>query len=274
MGFTLQSVYERALARWPSILWPFEAFSRHCGERIATHPVDHFLGSAAGHRDDGAWNVIHSEIGPTTCAILRRKPTADMEPDELWSESVARLIDDVRGSRILPNGRPMAKIVEYEGHIPIEAYFVTVATHIAITRNRKKKASLGLSEVPGEGEQVAPPGRERDPATEIERHELLERLIRDITDTFDAMTPAERLVIQLIYIQNMPKGLAGTVAGFAAYKVSRILDQFRAEVERRCAIYAGLIDSDVMRSAAFRLNQSIASQFNGPKASESVVPRR
>ena len=150
MEFVIEKAYKNAIARWAKILWPKELFARHvdCVRSNDVKPVhleDLYLAGAAGSRIDPAWEVIDAELSGRIMNSLSNMPLADMTPQDAWSETLAKVIDDDTEKDPLPDGRRPAKIIRYRGLVKLINYLIVISKRIAIQRNRKKKPDYFLS---------------------------------------------------------------------------------------------------------------------------------
>src|SRR5437660_5672012 len=151
----VDEAYGQATSRWPGVAFGRPEYAAHVGDPPPPYAVDMYLAGAAGYRVDEAWRVIERELGPSTRGILRRQPTADLSVEELWNETLVRLMDEDAQRPPLPaGGRRPAKIVRYRGLVALLNYLTVVARRTAISRKR------GMREVSGSA-----PGDSDDPGT-------------------------------------------------------------------------------------------------------------
>ena len=64
----VDALYDQATRRWPTVPWPRQGYAAHLGPDRPAHPIDLYVGGAAGHRIDQAWQVIDEDFGPIPAA--------------------------------------------------------------------------------------------------------------------------------------------------------------------------------------------------------------
>lgn len=226
-GSLIEAWFEAARRRWPSVLWPIDRFQRHVGSEEPRHPEDLYLGGAASEREDAAWATIHRDMRPVVVRRLSRVADAGMGPEDLWSETVARLMTDASDAVPLPDGRRPARIRHYRGDSAISTFMTVVARRIAVDRFRKDR-------LPMEGSMQTIEESQDPRSVQIgPRPDEVRELARRFAEAFTSLAPRQQALLSLVYGQAMPKGQAGQVLGLPAYTVSRELSDAIARLRDR-----------------------------------------
>lgn len=253
MSGSREQLARRVSSRWPTIAWPVSAFLAHLADDPSAPPhlEDLYLAGAAGHRVDAAWTVIETDFGPDTRRVLQRQPRADATAEDLWGDTIARLIDDDADRPPLDDGRQPAKITRYRGRIKLLNYLVLVARRIAIQRQRKHKPQLTLSgsqntDLSGNDPDAPPanslpnPGAE-DPAKAAANHESASRLRETLARALDELTDEQRFLLSSIYRHGIAQKQAGAMLGWSPFKANR---QVKAAINTLRDSLADLDDLD------------------------------
>ncbi|MBU6210507.1 MAG: sigma-70 family RNA polymerase sigma factor [Planctomycetes bacterium] len=209
--------FEAARRRWPSIRWPLERYRGHVGPDEPRHPIDLFLGGAASDRYDEAWSTIHLDLREPVVRRLARLPADGMGAEDLWSETMARLMSDANDASPLPDGRRPARIRQYRGNSAMTTFIAVVAKRIAIDRFRRARMPLegSMQIIEQSPDPRAPEPTPRD-------DEVRDFALR-FSEAFTSLPPRQQALLSLVYGHGMPKGEAGRVLGLPAYTVSREL---------------------------------------------------
>jgi RNA polymerase sigma-70 factor (ECF subfamily) len=239
--FVIEKAYKRAISRWTKILWPKESFARHVDSVRSkdVEPVymeDLYLAGAAGFRVDPAWEVIDAELSGRLKNSLSHMPLADMTPDDVWSETLARVIDEDAEKDPLPDGRRPARIIRYRGLVKLLNYLIVISKRIAITRNRKKKPDYFLSAM--EGFDKAAPNPADSPEKRLITNDTMKLIFDQLSDAYKNLTTEQRFLIMMVYRKGMRQKQAGKMIGFSESKTTRhikkaitIIKQSFAETE-------------------------------------------
>jgi RNA polymerase sigma factor (sigma-70 family) len=231
------NVYQLCLQTYPTVCWDEQAFLAHLARRDVPHTADLYLGGAAGHRIDAAWEVIEKEKSTYVRRSIQKFAKADFTVEELWSETRTRLAEALDDLPLLPDGRRCARILKYGGETKIEAYCVTVAVRVAIARQRRKKPQvLDFTARPADGgPSIQFASTSQTPADSAEKREEQEAVLNAVLSVFPTLTPRERLVIKLMWIGGMNQKQAAEYMNDNSpdgkpvkdYTVTRLLDSVR-----------------------------------------------
>jgi len=224
--FVIEKAYKNAIARWAKILWPKELFARHVdGVRSndvkPVHLEDLYLAGAAGFRIDPAWEVIDAELSGRIMNSLSHMPLADMTPQDAWSETIAKVIDDDTEKDPLPDGRRPAKIIRYKGLVKLLNYLIVISKRIAIQRNRKKKPDYFLSAL--EGFDRAAPESADSPQQRLVTKDTMKLVYERLQQAYKSLTTEQRFLIMMVYRKGMRQKQAGKMLGFSESKTTRHL---------------------------------------------------
>jgi len=226
MEFKLEKAYKNAIAKWKSILWPKELFIKHVewirsGGVKPVHLEDLYLAGAAGFRLSSAWEVINSEFSARMIKTLSHMPLADMTPQDAWSETIAKVIDDDTEKDQLTDGRHPAKIVRYQGLVKLLNYLLVISKRIAIQRNRKKKPDYFLSAM--EGFDRSAPESNASPQQSIATKDTVKQVFNGLRDAYKSLTTEQRFLVMMVYRKGMRQKEAGKMIGFSESKTTRHL---------------------------------------------------
>ncbi len=214
---------QQALAKWPGIIWSRAAFLKHLSGENPAHPLDLFLAGAAGHRIDPAWDVIHQEIGPKARSVLERQPTADLSAEELWAETIGRLIAEDNRLSAMADGRKPALIVRYRGMVSLLNYMILIAKRLGIQRKRQMRPTFSLAteerdENPRDVEQAGP-----TPAEETESGEQAGAMVKTLRAAYAKLSAEQQFLIAMVYRKGMRQKDAGALISWSEFKTCRSL---------------------------------------------------
>lgn len=226
MEFVIEKAYNNAITRWAKILWPKELFVKHvdCIRSNDVKPVyleDLYLAGAAGFRIDPAWEVIDKELSGRIMNSLSHMPLADMTPQDAWSETLAKVIDDDAEADLLPNGRRPAKIIRYRGLVKLLNYLIVISKRIAIQRNRKKKPDYFLSAMEGFDRPAAESAG--SPTQSLVTKDTMTLVFERLRDAYKSLSTEQRFLIMMVYRKGMRQKQAGKMLGFSESKTTRHL---------------------------------------------------
>lgn len=230
-GSHIDSWFRSARGRWPRVRWSIERFIRHVGGAEPRHPEDLFLGGAAAEREGEAWVTINHEFRKDVVDRLSRVARAGASPEDLWGDSVAKLISDsdAPDAEPLPDGRKPARIRGYRGDSSLMTFLLVVARNIARDLHRRNRAMSKEGSMPVEELQDHRPPADRPTSEEVMQ------LARRFAEAMLALKPSQRKLLMLVYGQDMPKGRAGARMGMKDYKVSRELADAHEQLRMRLA---------------------------------------
>ena len=229
-----EEAYRQAVARWPGVRWALRAYLAHLRGQWPPHPLDLFLGGAAGHRAEGAWGAIEGELAPQVQRILSRQPLADYTVDDLWSDARTKLMADDPEAPPLAEpagdgtGQQPARIVRYRGLVPLLNYLVLVAKRAAIQRQRQRRPALSLSgggengDGSTDGMQLADE-EAATPDARLHEREAAGRLQQALTAAFARLSAEQQFLITMVYRRGMRQKVAGAMLGWSEFKTSRSL---------------------------------------------------
>ncbi|MCF7955983.1 MAG: hypothetical protein K9M75_09300 [Phycisphaerae bacterium] len=224
--FLIEKAYKNAITKWTKILWPKELFASHvdCVRSNNVNPAyleDLYLAGAAGFRIDPAWEVIEAELSGRIMSSLSHMPLADMTPQDAWSETLAKVIDDDTEKDPLPDGRRPAKIIRYRGLVKLLNYLIVISKRIAIQRNRKKKPDHFLSALDG-FDRPAPESAD-SPVQRLVTKDTMVLVYERLQQAYKSLTTEQRFLIMMVYRKGMRQKQAGKMLGFSESKTTRHL---------------------------------------------------
>jgi len=252
--FVIEKAYKNAISRWAKILWPKELFAKHV-DGVRSHDVkplyleDLYLAGAAGFRIDPAWEVIDSELSPRIMNSLANMPLADMTPQDAWSETLAKVIDDDAEKDPLPDGRRPAKIIRYRGLVKLLNYLLVISKRIAIQRNRKKKPDCFLSAL--DGFDKAAPNTADSPTERLLTKDTMMLVFEKLQQAYKSLSTEQRFLIMMVYRKGMRQKEAGKMIGFSESKTTRHLKKAIGIIKENFASTDGVdLTGDVEKAFA------------------------
>jgi DNA-directed RNA polymerase specialized sigma24 family protein len=146
------------------------------------------------------------------------QPTADFSADELWAETILRLIAEDAAQPVLADGKRPAYIIRYRGLVQLLNYFIVIAKRIAIGRKRRMKPTLSLSA--GSEEETAHdvPEDAPTPAQHAQASQDAIALRQAISAAYSRLSPEQRFLIAMVYRNGMKQKEAGTLLGWSEFK--------------------------------------------------------
>jgi len=254
MEFVIEKAYNNAIARWAKILWPKELFARHV-DGVRSNDIkpvyleDLYLAGAAGYRIDPAWEVIDSELSGRIMSSLSHMPLADMTPQDAWSETLAKVIDDDTEADLLPDGRLPAKIIRYRGLVKLLNYLIVISKRIAIQRNRKKKPDCFLSAI--ENFDRPAPESAQTPAGSLVTKDTMTQIFERLRQAYKSLSTEQRFLIMMVYRKGMRQKEAGKLLGFSESKTTRHLKKAIEIIKQSFAGTDGIeLDGNLERAFA------------------------
>ncbi len=233
----LRQWYARACQRWRQVDWPLQAYAAHVGSERPRFPVDLYLGGAAGDRLGSAWQTLEAELGPDVQRVLLRQATADFAVEDLWAETLTRMMEADPASPPLADGRHRARIHRYRGLVKLVNYLITIARRLAIQRSRRLTVQgplLSVEEVPLADVRAATPDQLHH------EHQMARRLETALTTAFGQLSAERRFLLVMVYAQGMSQKQAGAMLGWSESKSSRQLaaaiDWLRQTVVRQAGV--------------------------------------
>jgi len=247
----ISKAYQQARQHWPEVDWDRQSYEAHVaeGER-PVYPMDLYLAGAAGHRIDAAWITIENEQGPKAKKVLQRQPIADMTVDDLWSETITRLMENDTDRARLANGRLPARIIRYRGLVKLLNYLITIARRFAIQRNRKRRPRLSLS-VSGEDRSQADyqDTASPDPSEAVEQAEIAREMQTALGQAYNQLSAEQQFLIAMVYRQGMKQKKAGALLGWSEFKTCRQLAQAQRSLREGLKDLEGLDWSAALTAA-------------------------
>ena len=231
----IDSSYDDAHKRWPKIGWDREQYAAHVGEDHPKYPIDLYLAGAAGHRLDPAWVIIDADLGPNAQRVLKRLPTADYAIEDLWGDTVIKMMKDDPRSSPLADGRHPAVIIRYRGEVSLLNYLIVVARRVAIQRDRQlrsRPATLSLAQKDDHLDRSRP----RDwadpsspaPDAQLTQQDAIDQIRRVLTEALGQLSDEQRFIIAMVYGRGMKQKQVGALLGWHESKTSR---QLKAAIE-------------------------------------------
>lgn len=213
--------YKSAKLRWPNIDWPFESFVRHvqeCEHKVKTDNVrfleDLFLAGAAGYHNNHAWEIIETEYGSKVMEVLSRKPRAGLSTDDLWHETLLRIMEEDTTSPSIGHNLYPCKIIRYRGSVKLLNYLVIIAIRLNIQCHR--------SQAPDKAHDGTLPSQSIEsvqPANEAE----LDEITRLLKKAYSKLSTEQRFLIRMVYGQEMKTKEAAKLLGISKFKANRHL---------------------------------------------------
>jgi DNA-directed RNA polymerase specialized sigma24 family protein len=219
----MQRAYDEARRLWPDVDWTETAYARHVAVRRPAYPTDLFLAGAAGHRVDAAWRAIQFELGARVVKLLGRLPRADFSPEELWAETLTRVMADDPSAELLDNGRRPAVIHRYRGAIPLVNYLMVVARRLAIERRRRMRPSVSMDDSAARLLTDLVDTRRPSPESAVRQMELETRMRAILLAAFGTLSPERQRLLAMVYRDGLKQNVAGARLGWSEFKTSREL---------------------------------------------------
>jgi DNA-directed RNA polymerase specialized sigma24 family protein len=231
--------HQQARSRWPAVQWDRQLFAKHVGKDSPPYPLDLFLAGAAGYRIDTAWEAIESNFASKTKSVLLRQPMADLSTDELWAETIARLIAEDPQRPPLPDGRRPAYIIRYRGLVQLMNYLIVIGKRVAIGRKRRMRPTLSLSaksedDNPHDVAEDAP-----SPPEKLESSEDAVAMKKAITAAYGELSSEQRFLIAMVYRNGMKQKEAGALLGWSEFKTCRSLAAAMENLRKSIVRWAG-----------------------------------
>lgn len=216
----ISTLYARARDRWSEVEWPMGAYENHVNGERPRHAIDLYLAGAAGWRLDAAWDAVHGELGPQVRRVLMRLPTADMTVDDLWSETILRLVADASEQPQLPCGRHPAKIIRYRGRVKLTNYLIVIGRNAAIAADRRRTVpTVALAVDPPTGARA--PGASATPEQITADREATDAFTQALPGVLEGLSAEQRAMLAMVYRDGMQQKDAGALLGWSSFKASR-----------------------------------------------------
>lgn len=217
--------HHEAARRWPHVNWPLESYSDHVGDESPPHPVDLFLAGAAGHRITTAWEAVEVDYSSQVQRILKKLPLADCTTQDLWADTIARMMEDELKAPLLPSGQPPARIIRYRGLVKLLNYFVVIARRLAIQRKRRMKPTLSLTTQGRDDDRMPlPPDlRSLSPDELLIDRQNIDQMAPAVKAAYALLSPQQQFLIVMVYRQGLKQKEAGSLIGWSEFKTSRQL---------------------------------------------------
>lgn len=215
----LRAWFLAAQRRWPRISWAFDRFSEHVGTDEPRHPEDLFLGGAASERAPQAWQHVELDVRPEVLRRIHRVGRKADSPEDLWQDTVARLMTEDSDAPVLPDGRRPGRIRRYRGVSTLPIFMAVTAKRIALDKLRHAEVGARFKEELAMRDQAA---ADRT-ATGLEDLDQASAFAREFDRAFSSLTPTRQALLGLVFGQGMPKAEAGAMLGLRDYQVSREL---------------------------------------------------
>jgi DNA-directed RNA polymerase specialized sigma24 family protein len=245
----LDRYFAEATKRYPAVRWAREAFARHVGTEPCRHPADLYLGGAAGHRVDAAWETIESQLGPETRRVLGRHALADFSPDELWSDTIGKLIDGADGYSPLPDGRSPAYIIRYRGRVPLLNFLILVARRLAIQRKRRIRPTMSLVRDDEDESTHDLPSGDASPDEAAGDAELARRLEDRLAAAWAQLSPEQQFLLAMTGSGKMQQKEAGDMLGWSPFKANRAVKDAREVLQASLSEFSDTDWTPALRSA-------------------------
>lgn len=179
------------------------------------YPVDFYLGCSAGHRIDPAWGIIYSDIQPSVLNILKRFPDSKVSAEDLWSETIVRLMDDDTTVPPMSNGRCHAVIIRYRGVVKLLNYCVTIARRLAIQNFRKKRPYPIVDEM----WEILSNGIHSNEYAELK--ESASKVLNALCEAVQKLSPEQKFLIIMVYREGHKQKDAGKLIGLSDFTTNR-----------------------------------------------------
>lgn len=217
----IEQWHAEAHERWPHIAWPLARFLTHVGESTPAHPHDLYIGGAAGWRVTPAWIELNASFAPKVRSVFRRLPTADMDEDELWSEVVAKLMEDhPEQEPDTDSGVRPCRLVSYRGDAALVNFLILVGRRIAISKARSTKPEVGGQAFEAAEASIGTNGTPR-PGTIREDREMFDAALATLRGALEGVPSEARAVFLLAKGHGVKQSTIAKRLGWSEAKVSR-----------------------------------------------------
>jgi RNA polymerase sigma factor (sigma-70 family) len=209
--------------------WPEDAFEEHLAGELPEYPEDLYLAGAAGWRVDEAWVVIEEELGPHARRTLAKQPHADYLIEDLWGDTLQKLMEDDPKGEPIDKVRYTARILRYRGKTKLVNYFILTGKRIAIDRQRRRRGDVSLDGIDSDGEGY--PAHEpvaRPEVSGLEERETLGKLTTAISQAFSSLSPEQQFLLAGVYRDGIQQKEAAELLGWSPFKASR---QMKSAIE-------------------------------------------
>jgi len=220
-------------AAWPDLALPPEAFLRHVAERLPPDgdPVealravlagDLYLACACTTGDAAALQLFEKQFLAPVAEYVSRADALPAFTDDVKQALRARLL--VAGEAALP------KIAGYSGQGPLAAWLRMTATRVAIDlRNAERAHQRRDAAAPAPLLFAAPAA---DPELAYLRARYTPELGTAFRTTLAALSPRERTVLRLHFLEAMNAEAIGKVYRVSTRTVQRWLERTRGRILR------------------------------------------
>ncbi len=211
---------------------PLRRYRSKVSEVLAEHPdlggdpqrlalEDLYLALACQRGDERAWHLVHQSFGPYLRSVGFRA---------MGGRSVDE-IEEVEGqlyASLLPQGEHPGKLERYSGLAGLGTWLAAILRRMALDtlRSEQRRRRRELRASPADHEQAAAPDPEQDFLQAERRHKGAELLRAALL----ALSPQQRLVLRLVYWDELNLREAGTILGVDFSTVSRRLRSAREEL--------------------------------------------
>ncbi|MBI9016548.1 MAG: sigma-70 family RNA polymerase sigma factor [Phycisphaerae bacterium] len=224
LKYKVMKHFKQAVKNWPMIKWDFEQFNEHVKDAEPKFPEDMYLAGAAGYRIDQAWIVIEQDLGPNVRRILVRHPKADMTVEDIWSETLIKIMSDDKKRETLESGKHPAVIIRYRGLVLLLNYLIVIARRVAIERNRKTQPIVSIDNNNSDernSQLDIPDTKSNDIPMETE---AISNIVTEaITKACKELSLEQQYLLTMVYRQGMKQKQAGDLLGWNESKTSRQL---------------------------------------------------
>jgi len=243
----MEKSYKIADSQWPDIKWDPDAYYQHVTniDNMDNNPVyleDLYLSGAAGHRIDEAWIVMENEVGQKVKRVIANQPCADMTVEDLWGETLVKLMKNDQKHPPLESGKLPAFIIRFKGLVTLVNFCITSARRTAIQRHRKKKPDTSISDNEG---MFSDSSSGVSPEKKTELEEIAKIVIPLLKEAFDQLTVEQQFLFVMVRLKNVKQKQAGAMINFSESKASRQLDMIDNKLQAAIKQVKGLVGEDI-----------------------------
>lgn len=196
--------------------------------RAATHDDDIALARACLNQEPSAVQALRDTYHVNLRSVLLRRGASFTEAEDLLWDLWGDLLAGKNG------GEPL--LTRYHGRCSIKVWLITVATHrlVDLKRRARFQGELRNSGNDDEEEEAATPfDKLPGPVNTSPDKELAGLLHRAVHDAIKASTPEERVMLRLVYIENLSQREVAQMWHWHESKISRFLTAALTGIEER-----------------------------------------
>ncbi len=233
---TLRELLERARRAHPTLRFSPDDFLRHLAARLpvtgepgallsSIRVEELLLTFACAQGDAAAIAVLDTQVLSLVREWFPREDAAQ----------VAELQQRLRHRLLIGEGNSPPKIATFTGRGALAQWTRAVATRLAVDLRREAAGGIPLEEAPEEPEALV----RNDPEFSFIRARYMEDFRQSFREALGALTPKERNLLRLHYVDNLSVESVGTMYQTSRSTAARWIAQSRQQLlERTRAILA------------------------------------